>query len=83
VTFSQKLAGSMALWSVIALVLVGSSNLELYGIFLLIGLLICRELSTSYTKPEVGDRMDIMIYVGVLFFIVVVARNILSILEMI
>ncbi len=82
-TFSQKLAGSMALWSVIALVLVGSSNLELYGIFLLIGLLICRELSTSYTKPEVGDRMDIMIYVGVLFFIVVVARNILSILEMI
>ncbi|MFO8110185.1 MAG: hypothetical protein R6U17_06690 [Thermoplasmata archaeon] len=82
-TFSQILAGSMAFWSVLAFILVGPTNFELYGILLLIGLLICRELSTSYAKPSVGDRMDIMIYVGVLFFIVVIAHRILSILEIV
>ncbi len=79
-TFSQKLAGSMTLWSVLALLLIGPRNLELYGISILIGLLICRELSTSYVKPQIGERMDLMIYVGVLFFIVVVARRVLTIL---
>ncbi len=79
-TFSQKLAGSMTIWSVLAFLLIGPTNIELYGIILLIGLLVCRELSTTYASTEVGQRMDIMIYVGVLLFIVVVARRVLSIL---
>jgi len=82
-TLAQKLAGAMALWTIGILMLIGTADLELYGIFLLIGLLIARELTTSLSKQKIRERMDVMIYVGVLLFIVVVSRRILDILGVI
>ncbi len=77
---TNKITISMTAWVSMCLVLVGSQEVELFGILVLIGLLISRELSSAYTKPSVGEKLDVMIYVGIIFFIVVVARRILSIL---
>lgn len=70
----------MMVWTVLTFLMVGNHNIELYGILLLIGLLVCRELSSSYVESIVAERMDIMIYVGVIFFVVVVAHRVLTIL---
>ncbi len=70
----------MMVWTVLTFLMVGNHNIELYGILLLIGLLVCRELSSSYVEPIVAERMDIMIYVGVIFFVVVVTHRVLTIL---
>jgi len=70
----------MTVWVSMCLVLAGSQEIELFGILVLIGLLISRELSSAYTKPRVGEKLDTMIYVGIIFFVAVVARRILSIL---
>ncbi len=80
-SISQKIAFSMTVWTGLCVVLVGSHDIELFGILLLIGLLITRELTSTYTKPETAVRMDSLIYVGIVFFIAVVAHRVLSILE--
>jgi len=46
-------------------------------------LLIIRELSSVYIRPVLADRLDIFVQVGIVFFVRVVARRILSILEFI
>ena len=79
-TISRKIVLSMTFWTCSCLVLVGYRNVELFGILVLIGLLITRELTSTYTPPETSSRMDSLIYMGIVFFVTVVAHRILSIL---
>ncbi len=77
---SQKVVVSLSIWTGVCVTLAGSGELELFGILLLIGVLIARELSSTFTKPELGEKMDHLIYVGLIFFVAVVAHRVLSIL---
>ncbi len=79
----QKIVVAMGLWTSLCLILVSGHNLELFGILLLIGILISRELTSTYTDLITGDRMDTFIYIGIIFFVAVVSRRILNILEII
>lgn len=78
---SQKLALAITIWTVLILALIGGQNTELFVIMMLIGLLIARELSSVYIRPSIADRMDAFIQVGIVIFIAIVMRRILSILE--
>ena len=77
---NQKITLAVTAWASLCLVMVGGENFELFGILILIGLLISRELSSVYVEPSTADRMDIFIYLGIIFFVAVVSRRILSIL---
>ncbi len=79
---SQKIALSMAIWTGLILVFVGGQSFELFFILLLIGLLISRELSSIYIRSSTADRLDGFIQVGIIVFIAIVARRILSILNL-
>ncbi len=81
--FSQKLAVAMTIWTVLVLTLVGNQGLELFVIMILIGLLISRELSSVYIRTSIADRLDVFIQIGIVVFIGVVMRRILSILGLI
>ncbi len=77
---SQKIAASLTAWTAIWVVIVGSHDIELFGILLLIGLLITRELTSTYTDQETGVRMDALIFIGIILFVVVISHRVLSIL---
>lgn len=79
----QKIVVAMGFWTSLCLILVGGNNLELFGILILIGILISRELTSTYTDLTTGDRMDTLIYIGIIFFVAVVSIRILNILEII
>ena len=79
-TISQKIAVSMTVWTALWVIIVGSHDMELFGILLLIGLLITRELTSSYTGQETGSKMDVLIFIGIILFVMVIARRVLSIL---
>ncbi len=79
---SQKLAISMTIWTAVVLTLIGDRSVELFVILILIGLLISRELSSIYIRRSIADRLDIFIQVGIVIFIGIVMRRILSILEL-
>ncbi len=77
---SQKIAASLTVWTAVWVVIVGSHDIELFGILMLIGLLITRELTTSYTDQETGVKMDALISIGIILFVVVISHRVLSIL---
>ncbi len=80
---TNKITMAMTVWTALCIIMVPYTNLELLGILLLIGVLITRELSSGYTKLVTGNRIDAFIYSGIIFFIAVVSRRILSILGII
>ncbi|MFP4050581.1 MAG: hypothetical protein ACLFVB_02440 [Thermoplasmata archaeon] len=77
---SQKIALAMTVWVSLVLLMVGNQSFELFSILVLIGLLISRELSSVYIKPSLADKLDVFIQIGIIIFIAIVARRILSIL---
>ncbi len=77
---AEKIALSLTIWTALILTLVGNSSLELFIILILIGILITRELSSVYIRPSIATRLDICIRVGIIIFIAIVGRRILSIL---
>lgn len=77
---SQKIALAMTVWVSLILLMVGNQSFELFSILILIGLLISRELSSVYIKTSLADKLDVFIQVGIIVFIAIVARKILSIL---
>jgi len=77
---SQKIALAMTVWASLVLLMVGDQGFDLFSILILIGLLISRELSSVYIKPSLADKLDVFIQIGIIVFIAIVARKILSIL---
>ena len=77
---SQKLALAMTVWVSLVLLMVGNQGFELFSILVLIGLLISRELSSVYINPSLANKLDVFIQIGIIVFIAIVARKILSIL---
>ncbi len=77
---SQKIALAMTVWVSLVLLMVGDQGFDLFSILILIGLLISRELSSVYIKPSLADKLDVFIQIGIIVFIAIVARKILSIL---
>ena len=77
---SQKIALAMTIWVSLVLLMVGNQGFELFSILVLIGLLISRELSSVYIKPSLANKLDVFIQIGIIVFIAIVARKILSIL---
>ncbi|MBS3816236.1 MAG: hypothetical protein KGY76_01590 [Candidatus Thermoplasmatota archaeon] len=77
---SQKLAIAMTFWAALILTLVGNQGIELFSILILIGLLISRELSSVYIRISTANRLDTFIQIGIVVFIGIVMRRILTIL---
>lgn len=77
---SQKIALAMTVWVSLVLLMVGNQGFELFSILVLIGLLISRELSSVYINPSLANKLDVFIQIGIIVFIAIVARKILSIL---
>ena len=79
--FNDKFALMFIVWIGLMLFFAGSAEPALYIILILIGFLILRELfDTSLTFHE-KDRLNFFLYIGVIFFMIVVARKVIEILQ--
>jgi hypothetical protein len=80
VQLSEKIALAMTVWVLFALVLAMSSGLEVFLTLILIGVLVIRELTDSFTPVKVKERMDFFIYAFLIVFAVIVVRRVWEIL---
>ena len=78
---SEKIALAMIAWVLLSLVLAMSSGLEILLILILIGVLIIRELTDSFTPVRTKDRVDYFIYAFLLVFAIIVVRRVWEILS--
>ncbi len=82
-SISQKMTVFLSLWIVLSFSVMGDSNIELLGVLILIGMLVARELSNFYIRASTRYRVNILIYIGIVFFIVIIGRKVLVILGLI
>jgi len=78
---SEKITLAIAGWIFVVLIITGEANLEIFFILIFIGVLIIRELTDVFTTTNLKDRMNMFIYIFLLIFIVIVGKNIISIIS--
>ena len=78
---SEKIALILAIWVLLVLLITGDANFEIFFILIFIGVLIAREISDVFTTFSLKDRMNILIYMFVIIFIVIVGQKIINILS--
>jgi hypothetical protein len=69
------------IWICILLVLGPLQEASLLVILALIGFLVLRELFDFSLDASIKERMDFFMYVGVVFFMIVVAQKVMEILQ--
>jgi hypothetical protein len=67
-------------FALFSLVLSMGSGIEVFLTLILIGLLIVRELTDSFTPVRIKERIDIFVYAFIALFVVIVSRRIWEIL---
>lgn len=76
---SEKLVIAVAGWVLFAYLLSWNSLLEVFVVLILIGVLIIRELTDSFTFAYIKERINLFINVGIVIFTLIVIYHIISI----
>jgi hypothetical protein len=78
---SEKITLVIALWILIALLVTGDADFELFFVIIFIGVLIIRALTDAYITTTLKFRMNLIIYVFIIVFIVIVGNKIITIVN--
>jgi len=76
---SEKITLVISMWILSILIIVGNTNLELFFILIFIGILIIRELTDVFIKIDIKERMNLLIYIFLIGFIILVGNKIVNI----
>ena len=74
----EKITIFVAIWTIIMLFASGDAGLEIFIILVFIGLLIAKELTDRFTTLQIKRRMNIFIFIFLLFFIAAVGKKIMD-----
>lgn len=77
---SEKIALAMLVWVTFALILSFNSGIEVFLTLILIGVLVIRELTDSFTPVRTKERIDFFIYTFLVVFAIIVVRRVWEIL---
>ena len=77
---SEKLALVIAFWILIVLLITKDTDLELFFVLIFIGVLIVRALAEVFIPTSLKFRLNLIIYLFIIVFIVIVGSKIMAIL---
>jgi hypothetical protein len=78
---SEKITVVIALWILIALLITGDTDFEMFFVLIFIGVLIIRALTDVFITTTLKFRMNLIIYIFIIVFIVIVGRKIITIVS--
>ena len=79
---SLKIAIILIVWILILFFLTGSTDVEIYFIFVFIGILIARELTDNLASKPLKHRLNVFIVIFLLAYIVIIFDKIKDILDL-
>jgi hypothetical protein len=79
---SEKIAMVLSIWVLFLVLITYTISVDIFFILVFIGALITKELTDEYTAPNLKIRVNAFIFVFLIFFLVIIAQNILRILNM-
>jgi hypothetical protein len=78
---SEKITLVIALWILLVLLLTKDTDLELFFVLIFIGVLIVRALTDVFITTTLKHRMNLLIYIFILIFIIIVGNKIITIVS--
>lgn len=78
---SEKVTLVIALWILLVLLITKDTDLELFFVLIFIGVLIIRALLDVFITTTLKHRMNLLIYVFIIVFIVIVGNKIITIVN--
>ena len=78
---SEKIILVISLWILVALLVTGDTDFELFFVLIFIGILIVRALSDVFITKPLKLRMNLVIVVFLIGFIVIVGNKIITIVN--
>jgi hypothetical protein len=78
---SEKITFIIALWILMALLITGDTDFELFFVLIFIGVLIVRALSDVFITKTLKFRMNLIIYLFIIIFIVIIGNKIITIVN--
>ena len=78
---AEKIIFVISLWILVALLVTGDTDFELFFVLIFIGILIVRALSDVFITKPMKLRMNLVIVVFLIGFIVIVGNKIITILQ--
>ena len=78
---SEKITLLIALWILLALLITKDVDLELFFVLIVIGILIIRALIDIFISTPLKHRMNLIIYVFIIVFIIIVGNKIITIIN--
>ena len=77
---SEKVTLAMILFTIIFLVISWNSGLEVFVVLTLIGVLILREMIEMFAPSELKVRMNLLLYIGVIIFMVLILERVINVI---
>ena len=78
---SEKIIFVIALWILVALLVTADTDFELFFVLIFIGILIIRALSDVFITKPLKFRMNLVIFVFIIGFMIIVGNKIITILN--
>ena len=78
---AEKIILVISLWILVALLVTGDTDFELFFVLIFIGILIIRALTDVFITKPMKLRMNLVIVVFLIGFIVIVGNKIITILH--
>ena len=78
---AEKIILVISLWILVALLVTGDTDFELFFVLIFIGILIVRALSDVFITKPMKLRMNLVIIVFLIGFIVIVGNKIVTIVN--
>ena len=78
---AEKIIFVISLWILVALLITGDTDFELFFVLIFIGILIIRALTDVFITKPLKLRMNLVIVVFLIGFIVIVGNKIITILH--
>lgn len=78
---SEKITLVIALWILLVLLITKDTDLELFFVLIFIGVLIIRALTDVFITTALKHRMNLLIYVFLFIFIIIVGNKIITIVN--
>jgi len=77
---SEKITIFIAIWIILSLFITGDMDLEIFFVLVLIGFIVIKELTDRFTASRFKIKMNALISVFMIVFIVIVGRRIINFL---
>jgi len=78
---SEKITLVIAIWILLALLITKDTDIELFFVLVFIGVLIIRAITDVFITTTLKHRMNLVIYIFIIIFTVIVGNKIIIILN--